>query len=381
MTLYDLNSIALTVLVFDLCIALALAVAYFELPARERSVLKIWLLGLGFCIGSTTLSVFNQWVPLQVRGALPHALLCLGLWLYWHAICGFYQKINPPIWLGILIALLCVAVAYSRSQLQASILISSSALFLHIAAGLSSLNLGAQNQAGHRIMGAHWVVATGFVVVALVMAYRIGFWWFSQGNLGPVGLQRASLRILSGITNVVCSAGFILMCMAKLSRELALQADTDALTKVFNRRAVLSRIRSELDTAGTDARASVLMLDVDHFKSINDNHGHDVGDQALIAIANALNSALPANALLGRYGGEEFLLWLPGADDVKARQIAEDLRVRCAALQLRTHNQSLLKISASIGVGALTGKDLGAAIHCADQALLEAKRLGRNQVR
>jgi diguanylate cyclase (GGDEF)-like protein len=157
-------------------------------------------------------------------------------------------------------------------------------------------------------------------------------------------------------------------------------AMTDELTDAPNRRAVLARLDAQLALPG--ARCSVALLDVDHFKSINDQHGHPAGDEVLRTIAAHLRAQVPEPAFFGRLGGEEFLVVLPGADTAAALAAGERLREAIRGLEMSQWFADGLGITASLGVatqrdGAETSTTL---LQRADAALYEAKRSGRNRV-
>ena len=165
-----------------------------------------------------------------------------------------------------------------------------------------------------------------------------------------------------------------------LRRELA-QASTDALTGALTRRAFLQAAASRFtDDAGANRPWAVLMLDLDHFKETNDTHGHLAGDAVLQEVASRLSRTLRTRDLLGRYGGEEFILLLPEADAEQALMIAERLRLAVGATPIRAGVTSLTQ-TLSIGLATCPedGATLEALIGRADQALYAAKRAGRNR--
>jgi diguanylate cyclase (GGDEF)-like protein len=159
---------------------------------------------------------------------------------------------------------------------------------------------------------------------------------------------------------------------------------TDALTGVANRRDILERLEGMIfGRQRRQDRIALLMLDIDHFKQINDVHGHVTGDEALVAVATRLRDCLREQDVIGRYGGEEFLVILPGTDQHEAAEIAERCRKAVAAIVLHSP-QGDVPLTASIGVVSRIlqgGDDIDELIRLSDDAMYEAKRAGRNCVK
>jgi diguanylate cyclase (GGDEF)-like protein len=166
--------------------------------------------------------------------------------------------------------------------------------------------------------------------------------------------------------------------------ELQQLSSTDALTQLSNRRCFDARLQSEWAQALRAGRAlSVMMIDIDHFKRVNDTYGHATGDRCLIAVAGALQSGLKRpRDLLARYGGEEFAVLLPGTALEGAMVVAEHLRQCVAGIAFRDGETSI-PLSCSIGVCGTrptSHQFADTALKGADQALYQAKRSGRNRV-
>lgn len=167
----------------------------------------------------------------------------------------------------------------------------------------------------------------------------------------------------------------------RLQRELQLRASHDALTGALSRHTLMENAMREFELARrNDTPLTLLLLDLDHFKRINDQYGHQAGDTVLQQAVQRMRDCLRTVDLLGRYGGEEFMILLPNSDLTVARQVAERLRVALAQ-PLRIGDASS-DLSASIGVAQETGHtlDLQHLIQLADAALLRAKTNGRNRV-
>lgn len=164
------------------------------------------------------------------------------------------------------------------------------------------------------------------------------------------------------------------------NQELHRLATTDALTETFNRRHFMDMGTSEYARArryGTPL--SLVMLDADHFKKVNDTYGHDVGDEVLRVLSKLCQQGLRQMDFVGRLGGEEFALCLPQTDMTGAVLVAERLRTSVAACEV---GRQKLKFTVSLGVAQLTLEDeeLSGLIKRADQALYTAKSTGRNKV-
>lgn len=175
--------------------------------------------------------------------------------------------------------------------------------------------------------------------------------------------------------------------LAGAQRELERLAVTDPLTGLSNRRQLIARCEEEfarfrrLGEGTARCRFSLVMLDIDHFKRINDAYGHGVGDRVLKAVADCLRRSVRRYDIVGRYGGEEFVAVLPGADGAQATAMAERLvrAVREAAARERGRPDG---VTVSAGVATVMPEDAGfeAVLVRADEGLYAAKRLGRDRV-
>jgi diguanylate cyclase (GGDEF)-like protein len=177
--------------------------------------------------------------------------------------------------------------------------------------------------------------------------------------------------------------GFDISTHKQLEARLRELATRDALSGLLNRRAFLERSTALLDHCRRHAQpCAALMLDIDHFKRINDQHGHQMGDEAIRAGALAIGSALRDADLLGRMGGEEFAALLPHSTQADAMHVAERIRAATARMELRTPQGRQLGFTVSIGVAEMAPRHPGieALLADADAALYQAKAAGRNTV-
>jgi diguanylate cyclase (GGDEF)-like protein len=161
------------------------------------------------------------------------------------------------------------------------------------------------------------------------------------------------------------------------------QASHDALTGIWNRRAILEKIQQELDRNSRDGTNLGLVIgDVDHFKKVNDNYGHLAGDAVLRKLAKRIGSCLRSYDSAGRYGGEEFIILIPGCNGAGAAELAERLRASIADRPVQA-DEGEFRCTMSFGATALDGREdfsLNSLIKEADEALLLAKSRGRNRV-
>ncbi|QNK82069.1 sensor domain-containing diguanylate cyclase [Nakamurella sp. PAMC28650] len=186
----------------------------------------------------------------------------------------------------------------------------------------------------------------------------------------------------TSLASAVSEQSALALANLELRETLRLQAVRDPLTGLLNRRFVDEWIGREVGRTDQSGRSfGVIMADIDHFKQVNDMHGHDAGDQMLKAVAEAIRSSLRPGDLPCRYGGEEFLLLLADVNEQVLLERAEQVRVRIANLQIPHRGGTLLNVTLSAGIALYPrhGATASAVIDAADNALYAAKRGGRNR--
>lgn len=204
-----------------------------------------------------------------------------------------------------------------------------------------------------------------------------------DGIYGPWRYRAALVGVLwLLLTLVALYVGRRLADDARIQNYLA---SIDWLTGILNRRALMSEALREQERRAENGGLGLMMIDLDHFKRINDSFGHTVGDEVLRRVAETLRLSCRGSDILGRYGGEEFLLLLPGADEQRIAKVGEKLRAAVEAIPaLEFADRSDYPDSMSISVGCAIlrgeGESLDHAIARADQALYQAKNAGRNRV-
>ncbi|MFN3580419.1 MAG: GGDEF domain-containing protein, partial [Pseudomonas sp.] len=196
---------------------------------------------------------------------------------------------------------------------------------------------------------------------------------------------RQSISISIGtVTVMMLSLGLVLMSKERTEAALKHLALRDALTGIPNRRAILEELEREIDRARrTDTSLAIAIIDLDHFKSINDQHGHLAGDEVLRHCVEQMKRRLRQADNLGRYGGEEFLLLMPGATVEGAMTAVEGLREAIAGNHTHFGELTIAQsFSAGVWVGVPSTDDNGnSLIAQADAALYQCKAAGRNAVR
>ncbi|MEL4892626.1 GGDEF domain-containing protein [Xanthomonas protegens] len=209
-------------------------------------------------------------------------------------------------------------------------------------------------------------------------------WWAVHPDLGLIQDPTTNFGLLSRIVlTASITPGFLWMLTREMNAELTRHASQDPLTGVTNRRVMWERGEAATqEAARKQGTIAVLMIDVDHFKAINDRFGHAVGDQVLVAIAQTLAEHIRTPDLLARIGGEEFMVLIPQGDEASVRDLAERLRRRIEQQQIDAAPEAPLVCTVSIGYclspGALASWQT--LVLAADQALYAAKRAGRNRV-
>ncbi|RKS04912.1 diguanylate cyclase (GGDEF)-like protein [Nocardiopsis sp. Huas11] len=197
-----------------------------------------------------------------------------------------------------------------------------------------------------------------------------------------VGVTVAILAHLTLFLLVIAVPPVVLLQRSLLYQQLQTAARTDPKTGLLNAPTWEQEAAVEIARArSARSRAAVLIVDIDHFKRVNDNHGHLFGDQVLLGVATTIAQQLRQSDLLGRFGGEEFVVLLPGSDTTEAWQAAERLRSQVGRMEISVDDVPV-SITISIGVAVIGdhGNDLVELLTAADLALYRAKETGRDRV-
>ncbi|WP_022663213.1 GGDEF domain-containing protein [Paucidesulfovibrio longus] len=223
----------------------------------------------------------------------------------------------------------------------------------------------------------------GFSSLALffrgVLALR-----FPQATLMEWNSYQAFSLLPAYLLLLVGNGGFLLLMKQDSDRELLLAATHDGLTGLLNRKTFLERAEGMLALSARQGEAvSLFMIDIDHFKRVNDTFGHQEGDRVLLDFAATVGGALRRSDVFGRYGGEEFVVFLPGTGEEEARLAAERLRAAVEARELRSRSGKPLRYTVSVGICTSrpdAASDMEELLRLGDKALYRAKDQGRNRV-
>jgi len=198
------------------------------------------------------------------------------------------------------------------------------------------------------------------------------------------GLVVALAASLSGVLVFAVLPVLVMLHRSFMHTQLSAAARLDGKTGLLN--AVTWEREAEAELARlhrTRQSAAVLLVDIDLFKAVNDTYGHLIGDEVLVAVADAMVGELREGDLIGRFGGEEFAVLLPTADEAEARRAAERLRSRVAGLTVSTPDADAVRVTISVGASIAEPPGLSVAelLAAADAGLYQAKATGRNRVR
>lgn len=320
-----------------------------QYPAFQQYVIPVMMLIFG-CLGLRFASGF---LSLRQHAPLTHRLI--------HVL--------------IAIACLLMVIAVAIGQQQYAVLIAF--VFL-LCVSLSMVWIGLITVHHGRDAGGYFLTAA-VAAMAGTATTALAVW---------IGLPYSSLTFHAAGWGVVIEGILFALALAHRMRkvqqarqEAEQLANVDPLTGLLNRRSFFARATPLWSTALRNKRPlSVMMVDIDFFKRINDTHGHAVGDQVLQAISQRLSAACRSGDVAARWGGEEFLVVLPETHASQAAQLAERLRADIEAMQIRSNGQTF-GLSASFGIAGYDGHDnLEQLIRESDHWLYQAKQGGRNRV-
>jgi diguanylate cyclase (GGDEF)-like protein len=378
---FDLTTLMLVSTALCLMTALLLGYVRTGYPPRYRLMLRVWAQALVAQALGWLAFVMRGVVPDVISVILANALLLVGMQRVNHALHLYFDRPIP--WrrdAGLLAAAVLFLVGFQWVWPDVTVRIVG--MTLALAWPLSHGVVLFVRHAPRPWPPSFRVVAIFLVVPVAVLLVRA----LNQLFGTPVDSiivrhpTQIALHLLATRAPMATALGFALMVATRLQNELAEAASTDPLTGLANRRRVEALARPWIDDP--QAPLCALMIDVDHFKRVNDRFGHDAGDEALVWLASHLRVQARATDLVGRLGGEEFVMLLPGAMADEAAVLAERLRATVAAvpMDLESHGEWPLTVSIGVAQRVPGDTDVRELLRRADDAMYAAKRGGRNRV-
>lgn len=363
---------------------IVLGLMHKELAEDVRPSALYWRVGTLLLAVACVLLALQGLLPSVLRLPLANGCLLLGLLAYLRAVSLFCNKRISLAYL--LPVLITVASVYwftaHNPNVGARIVIGSFAMAILLLA--SALYLFAFTQQDSSI--SQTVLASTFLFIGLFMLVRSIYFFVSPTGMATILDNNSWWNILTpifaAILPVIGTTAYLLMCSHRMRTRWELAASTDYLTGLANRRSVvLAGNRAFLAAQRHQMALSVAVIDVDHFKNINDRFGHDAGDLALKHIVSVLETIGRKMDLLGRFGGEEFVMLLEQTNHQQALVIAQRMRL---AIQNSVFDLTGYATSMTVSIGLATiqesDRSFDNLLQRADKALYAAKALGRNRV-
>ncbi|MEO7936161.1 MAG: GGDEF domain-containing protein [Dokdonella sp.] len=364
-----------------LIIGLALAFTATGYPRNLQHPIRLWVRGLLIQPFAFGLLAVRDLAPDWLTIVVANVLLAIA---YAHLIQAIREYSHAPdrslvfVCIGLITIVVELLLTYVWPSLLARIIFISTVIALFSAFGVSAIYTRKEP-----ITRPEHLVAIMFGVAILVMLARVVTTPGSNMTLlTSTSAMQGIVFTYASLMPVIATSGFLLMCGERMNKDLVRLATLDPLTGVFNRRTMTDLANKAIAASKRHGRPlSLLILDIDHFKRINDQFGHEAGDLALCRFVELLAAVKREADVIARIGGEEFAMILPDANEAAALASAERLR-ECLSNSDFMVSGWPVPLQASIGVGTLGPaiSDLETLLREADRAMYEAKRNGRNRV-
>ncbi|MDA8455000.1 GGDEF domain-containing protein [Acidovorax sp. GBBC 3334] len=347
---------------------------------RRREGLGLWAAAL--------LMQSLAYVLLALRGRLPDAISIVaanGLLagVFASLLAALYQYLRRPLpWLQIVLPVLLTLALFIAFREDYTARLVLAGVIYPLQLGLVLWTLGRHPSEGY---GARLVAAGIWMQVAMLVARALVA---ATGHMPTGGLLEASFWqhatfLTTFVTVQASSFGFIFMARDRADAINRRMAARDPLTGVPNRRATIAALDRDVGRAIRSREPlSLMMVDIDHFKRVNDGLGHLVGDQVLRGVVDVMGTRIRAQDMIGRYGGEEFLVLLPDTPLAGAQRLAADL---CRSVEKARFDTSAGPVQVTLSIGVFGGRlepgdGWDMLIAAADRAMYDAKHGGRNRV-
>lgn len=368
-----------TLMIAQTCMLSAMAVMLWiaRTDADRKNGLRTWMFGVSCQSLAYLLLAQGGRDASLINPMLGNGLGALSVSLYFVAIRQFVGRPYSKLWLAMMGGSIVIVGVVAGQKYQIATIFNG---FVYgVLELLNALTLWRASQTESKPVQR--TVALAYFLMGIVLPLRAFALILSQVNtdyLNAAPVWHQAIFIFGFVYIVVTKLGFVQMCKIKAETMIVQQSLTDGLTGLANRRAFDNALQLALASSTRDVRPfSVVIVDLDHFKALNDRFGHLAGDAALIAFGQRLRAGLRMQDYAFRYGGEEFCVLLPNTDAVEAEVVAWRL---CAKVALEEQNGHPAQ-TASFGVATWRrGDTADTLIGRADDALYRAKSLGRNRV-
>jgi diguanylate cyclase (GGDEF)-like protein len=377
-----------TALLFTAMVSLVNAAAMSLLALRDRSpYLRDWAISFALVVAGVAIIGLRGIVPPLLSIFFGNALAALGGAGIFVGLCRFMQRPVPWAFLGVIIGVSMAAIGWfsfgvddPAAQLGRRVMVFSGLIAL-LSAPCVWLIVSHARREG-TVLSVMALVAELLLVGLSLFRVAVNAMTPVQGEFESSHTREVLFVMAFGLTHLLQGYGLVSLHVSQLLRRVAAQANTDTLTGLPNRRTFEDTWRRMVQRAErNNSPLALMVMDIDHFKRVNDTHGHAAGDEALRVLGWALKNHLRPGDLCARWGGEEFILALPGATPEVARLRAEEL-LKMPLTYGENGSGEPLAVTLSVGLTDWRRGDVTpfATIARADAALYEAKRDGRHRV-
>jgi diguanylate cyclase (GGDEF)-like protein len=376
----DLRTLFIVLAILYSCLGLVCLFLPYRTPGSHA--VTNWGYGLLALAAGTAGLALHGAVPDFVTIDLANALILLTFVFILRSVRRVPESESNTFGWGVIgVAVLLLAYfTYWQPDTRVRIAISSAAMTLLLVQPVAAL-IAALPGGGRRARMFAAACLVGVGAVTLVRAVWTIRWGPSGDLLAPDFFQFSSIMLFA-VFVVLATLGVVWIEIEQLQADLARLAMLDPLTAILNRRAFMLECERELSRCvREDTGLALAIFDLDHFKDVNDTHGHLVGDQVLRQVVDTLRASLRGHDVIGRYGGEEFALLMPGTDMAAAIAATERARLAVGDRPIQAGAISIaITVSAGVAAYGENGSDWESLLRSADAALYEAKRGGRNRV-
>jgi diguanylate cyclase (GGDEF)-like protein len=389
MPTFDLKTIIFMSMLLTFMLSMVLAITRSH--HKEVKGPGYWAVG-NLVIGLGMVILFSKFAEPGWHILPGVVLIGIGLGLFVNGIQVFSNKKTHlwlPIFIGIFLATTNAYFIFYDNELRSLVMFNASVFSLIYFIG-ARLTFGKDDGL---VGNMYWMASSLFFMMALLLMARVFSAFYMEDTFFKSFLDwpvNAYTFMLACVIQFFVSVLFVLMLTAQVNEDLQAIATVDGLTGVLNRRGLQdAAVKTHAICKRINIPMALLLVDLDHFKKINDTHGHLAGDAVLVAVAKTIKATLRGGDVIGRFGGEEFCVLLPNTTEKEAVALAERIRdtiqhktISIGHVKRSIHSKN--DVSCTISIGAsdteTVGYDIQRLFTAADNAMYMAKNRGRNLV-